>query len=67
MSAQGIRPPDQELGALTKWLASRALVVSLCRLLNQALSSSALVMYLGIENYRLRWRRASDMSSCVAE
>ncbi len=69
MSTQGIRihAPDQELGALTKWLASQALVVSLGRLLYKAPSRSALVLHLGIENYRLLWRRTSDMPSCFAE
>jgi hypothetical protein len=49
------RPSDHELSALTKRLASRALVVSLGRLLYKAPSSGSLVLvlHLGIENYRL--------------
>ncbi len=57
MSSQGIQihAPDHELSTLTKWLASRALVVSPGRLLYKAPSRTALVLHLVIENYRLPW------------
>jgi hypothetical protein len=53
-------PSDLELGALTKWLASRCLSECLGRLLYIAPSSTALVRHLGVE----KRRRASE-SACA--